>query len=521
MREPAMIALFERRLVELGCPAAQLSSNVRELAEHHEDLKYAALDEGLSEAEAEARADELLGEPVNLAGQISAVLRQSSWWGRHPVIAFCLLPLLVMPLMAILGLALDALAGWLYSLHFAADELSILANDGAEIAWARMVGLGTWCAMALLTSALFFRLARHGARGLKWALAACVAGSIANCCIGFRLNPHEFGVYCSFPPTLHYPNWILLFAPLPAVAVAWWRKRRSLSGIPVPDGVAGGFPPTRKQLILPPTGFLTPSSVIATVAVGAIVVMGFEARSILMEHAARDRERTEKIWPAERAAVRQQLNARQAASDAPEATTIALKRWLNAALTDSLAGPADTNGNNLSELPRGVHIFGGIPFDVEGRVQLMGRKLLETSAAFPVRARNLEIARKCHRIHLLHGASGITPEMAGTEIARLVVHYADGSQARIAIVAGGNVLDWWGPIYETEAGENARNPSAAGSELAWTGGNPWIKQEKPEQSLRLYKSTFENPRPGVEISAIDYVSAVTGAAPFFVGLTVE
>jgi hypothetical protein len=151
----------------------------------------------------------------------------------------------------------------------------------------------------------------------------------------------------------------------------------------------------------------------------------------------------------------------------------------------------------------------------------MGRKLLETNAAFPVCARNLEIARKCRRIHLLHGASGITPEMAGTEIARLVVHYADGSQVRIPIVAGGNAQDWWGPIYETEAGKNGRNPSAAGSELAWAGGNPWINQEKPEQSLRLYKSTFENPRPGVEISAIDYVSTVTIAAPFLVGLTVE
>src|SRR5579859_1229778 len=196
-----MIALFERRLVELGCPAAQLRSNARELAEHHEDLKRAALEEGLSEGEAEERADKLLGEPINLAGQISAVLRQSSWWGRHPVIAYCLLPLLAMPLMAILGLGLDALAGWLYSLHFTADELSILANDGAEIARARMVGIGTWFAMTVLASALFFRLTRRGSRGMKWALTACAVGSIGNCCTGFRLDPHMFGVFCSFPPT--------------------------------------------------------------------------------------------------------------------------------------------------------------------------------------------------------------------------------------------------------------------------------------------------------------------------------
>ena len=521
MREPAMIALFERRLVELGCPSAQLRSNVRELGEHHEDLKCAALEEGLSEAEAEARADKLLGEPADLAGQISAVLRQSSWWGRHPVIAFCLLPLLAMPIMAMLGLAIDALAGWLYSLYFTADQLSILANDGGEIALARMVGVATWCAMTLLTSALFFRLARRGARGLRWALAACAIGSIANCCTGFRLDPHMFGMYWSFPPTLRYPNWVLLLAPLPAIAGAWWLKRGRLSRIAVPNEVAGSFPPTRTQLILPANKFLTPSSVLAAIATGGIVMMGFEARSIIKEHIARDRERTEKIWPAERATMMQQLKARQTANDAPEVTTIPLKHWINAALTDSLRGPGDTNGNTLSKLTRGIHIFGGVPFDVDGRAQLIGRKLLETNAAFPVRARTLEIARKCRRIHLLHGASGISPEMTGAEIARLVIHYADGSQARIPIVAGANVRDWWGPIYETEAGANARNPSAAGSELAWTGTNPWIEQEKPEQSLRLYKSTFENPRPGVEIKAIDYASTGTDAAPFLLGLTVE
>ncbi|HEX4645367.1 MAG TPA: hypothetical protein VH598_07135, partial [Verrucomicrobiae bacterium] len=287
---------------------------------------------------------------------------------------------------------------------------------------------------------------------------------------------------------------------------------------PTLAGLTGASP---SKLAIPRAPILTPTSVIAGIAVGALVIAGFQARPIVRQQIAQHNERTEKIWPAERAAVRQQLKAQQTASNVPRATTIPLKHWLNAALTDSLGGPGDTNGNNLGELPRGVHIFGGVPFDVEGRAQLMGRKLLDLNAAFPVRARNLEIARNCRRIHLLHGASGITPEMAGTEIARLIVHYADGSQARIPIVAGGNLRDWWGPIYETEAGENARNPSAAGSELAWTGGNPWIEQEKPEESLRLYKSTFENPKPGVKIRAIDYVSTVTEAAPFLVGLTVE
>jgi len=50
----------------------------------------------LSEADAEARADAQLGEPAALAEQLALVLRRSSWWGRHPFIGFCLLPVLAL-----------------------------------------------------------------------------------------------------------------------------------------------------------------------------------------------------------------------------------------------------------------------------------------------------------------------------------------------------------------------------------------------------------------------------------------
>lgn len=274
-------------------------------------------------------------------------------------------------------------------------------------------------------------------------------------------------------------------------------------------------------MALPRTGLLTPSSMIATIAVAAIVTLGYWVRSTELKREARREERITKIWPAERASALKQLKTRQMTSIIPNATTVHLKPWLNAALTDSLDGPANTNCNNLSELPSGIHIFGGVPFDIEGRLQLMGRKLLDTTTVFPVRARNIEIARKCNRIHLLHGASGITPEMTGIDIARLVVHYADGSQAGIPIVAGAHVLDWWGPIYKTTVAKNVRNLSTPGSELAWAGGNPCLKEQQSEFSLRLYKSTFDNPRPGIQITSIDYVSTVTAAAPFLVGLTLE
>src|SRR6266850_1281893 len=86
------IRAFERRLFELGCPARYSQRSVAELAEHFEDLTRARIEDGLEPATARARAGEELGEPAILAERLVASFRQASWWGRHPVIAFCLLP---------------------------------------------------------------------------------------------------------------------------------------------------------------------------------------------------------------------------------------------------------------------------------------------------------------------------------------------------------------------------------------------------------------------------------------------
>jgi len=39
--------------------------------------------------------------------------------------------------------------------------------------------------------------------------------------------------------------------------------------------------------------------------------------------------------------------------------------------------------------------------------------------------------------------------------------------------------------------------------------------------LRLYLTPYENPRPDLEVTSIDFVSKLTHAAPFLVALTVE
>ena len=55
--------------------------------------------------------------------------------------------------------------------------------------------------------------------------------------------------------------------------------------------------------------------------------------------------------------------------------------------------------------------------------------------------------------------------------------------------------------------------------LAWQ----WKEPARVEiyKYHRLFMATFENPRPEVEVTHIEYVSGDTVAAPFLVGMTVE
>src|ERR1051326_6459205 len=94
MRDAKVIERFQRRLLELGCPGKKVRRAAQELADHYEDLKQAALEDGLSDAASEERAAGLLGEPIALAERTAAALRHSSWWGRAlpPRGVFFLLP---------------------------------------------------------------------------------------------------------------------------------------------------------------------------------------------------------------------------------------------------------------------------------------------------------------------------------------------------------------------------------------------------------------------------------------------
>ena len=225
-------------------------------------------------------------------------------------------------------------------------------------------------------------------------------------------------------------------------------------------------------------------------------------------------------WPAERQREEERIKSRQAKDETVNATMIDLKPYLNTALTDSPASPIGNMDDNMAELPSGKNVFAGVPFDVKGSIQLNGAVMSLFKKNYPNQVGPIGINRSCAKIHLLHGSNAILSRDFDRSVAKLVLHYADGSTSEIFMVAGKHLFDWWAPLFTTGVDPRFLQ-TAPGTERAWTGSNPYIKANQPDEFLVLYKSTFDNPRPDVTLVSLDYVSTMTEAAPFLVGLTVE
>jgi hypothetical protein len=517
MPDAIVIAQFERRLVQMGCPGRRLTEYVHELSEHYEDLKQAALEEGLPEQEAEAQARELLGDPVFLAENAVIMLRQSSWWGRYPILGFCVLPI---PAFIVAGVVCWAFMGglcWLLGFIFGPAyrmdaNIGHALSDDATIfkSIATPLNASMHLSAIVLVLVVFCSLARRTALGMKWMLATCASCAFISIYAVFEVRPRQVLFMLSSNPS----NLLLAVTPL-MVAISLFigqrlRERRFM-GIPQRSETAPKMAPVvrpRKTIYKIPTYWVT-----AVVTLAILQLLAWPVTSLFLKNAQR-KQLYAKVWPVERAATMALLKTHQSVPPLPNEKTIDLNPFLNRTLADSIAGAGKYN--NISALKAGVHTFNGVTFNVQGVVKLRGDVLDNADKKFPTWI-NIPISCKCSRLYLLHGASDLkTP---GDRVAWLILHYQDGSTARIDINGGEHVLDWWGPIYNTDAGVG-RYTTSPDTELAWAGSNPDIKENADDFSLRLYKTAFDNPHPERTISSIDYASALSGASPFLAGLTI-
>ena len=104
-----------------------------------------------------------------------------------------------------------------------------------------------------------------------------------------------------------------------------------------------------------------------------------------------------------------------------------------------------TNGktNAIGKTVVGRQVFDGLPFQIEGRGCVYGKKLgpekRGDTNTYPDFI-GIQVGRKFDELHLLHVTQWADVE--GQEIALIRLNYADGTKHEFPILFGGHVRDW-------------------------------------------------------------------------------
>jgi hypothetical protein len=193
---------------------------------------------------------------------------------------------------------------------------------------------------------------------------------------------------------------------------------------------------------------------------------------------------------------------------------IDLEPYENRKLDDNQGRGFD--GNGLGELPRGEQTLGGIKFQIgPGLIQLGSKTLTK----LPAHMEGIKVKRQFQKLHILHATcfgGGPNDEGSewhiddGTEIGHYLVHYEDQSTERIPIVYGQDVCDWF---YK----DGEKEPSKA--KVVWKGDNAFATSVGCH--LRIYASTWTNPKPEQRVMRIDFVGLKeeTHGAPVCLAMT--
>jgi thiol-disulfide isomerase/thioredoxin len=178
-------------------------------------------------------------------------------------------------------------------------------------------------------------------------------------------------------------------------------------------------------------------------------------------------------------------------------------------LSSFALSPEEPVARQLSALPDGPQTYRGVPFLVSAPMALTGIESARIADVFPHKVVGIKIGRATKRLHLLHAT--LFAEKDGMPLAKIVFHYANGTQESVRLGYGVHARSWVIPRLEKRAELFDGN-----SQLAWS-----EVDARRDSGLRLFQTAIENPKPGEIINSIDIVSLFSHAAPFIAALTVE
>ncbi len=155
---------------------------------------------------------------------------------------------------------------------------------------------------------------------------------------------------------------------------------------------------------------------------------------------------------------------------------------------DGKGGWTDEGENDFRTMPLGNLRAAGIPFHILDPEKNHGKSCLVVRGTvrphLPAAIRGIRIGRKFSRIFFLHTSTWGGNNQAGS----YRFHYADGSVENCPLIGGWNIGDWWN-VFSL--------PSA----------RIGLQRENPKgQKVACYVTEWENPKPEVEITSMDFLS---------------
>lgn len=165
-----------------------------------------------------------------------------------------------------------------------------------------------------------------------------------------------------------------------------------------------------------------------------------------------------------------------------------------------------TADDDESRWPAGPLTLEGIPFQLDGALPIAGLEAIRSGLLRPDAVREIPVRHKARRLHVLVGS--YHGRRDGTPVANVVLRFRDGETRTVRLAYGVHLRNIVSPS-DHEA--PLADPNSA---LAW--------QTNVQGTVRrIYRSTFDNPRPDEEIVSLDFVSLFSPATPVLFAVTLQ
>jgi WD40 repeat protein/serine/threonine protein kinase len=179
---------------------------------------------------------------------------------------------------------------------------------------------------------------------------------------------------------------------------------------------------------------------------------------------------------------------------------IDLRPYLNQGLQDFSLSKVMGATNPIAPL----RMLAGVEFELCGYIQLAEE---EGDPVFPLKVRQIPVGQQTRVLHFLHTSAPSANQKPVLAVGSYVVHYAGAPDETIPIVGAGADVRWY---FDTD------------KELGPDAVEAWNEKNDKGDLVRLFKRSWINPHPEIEIQSIDFLCAGPGCSrPILFAITAE